>query len=318
MGSTVLFLLLLPFFISPSSSVSFSPHNRCESISIPMCSGIAYNQTIFPNLMGQLTQDAAGQHMSQFVPLIKINCSAHIHFFLCTMYAPVCTILDHALPPCRALCQAARKGCEEVMLQFDFPWPAEFDCNKFPIGGKPDELCVGDTDSQMVGVSDERLERYRTSSPPPGPSTGRRPGDYSQMMNFRCPVQLQMPPELEYRLLIGRDQVVEDCGAPCYHNITFFDREQIRFSHAWVFSWSLICLLSCLFTLATFVIERSRFPYPERPIVYLALCYCAIAVVFVIGFGHGEDISCNQATVNRSMNYLTERTIKQVRITLST
>lgn len=108
-------------------------HGRCEPITIPMCTGIAYNQTIFPNLMGQLTQDAAGQHMSQFVPLIKINCSAHIHFFLCAMYAPVCTILDHAIPPCRALCQAARKGCEEVMLQFDFPWPTEFECSKFPV-----------------------------------------------------------------------------------------------------------------------------------------------------------------------------------------
>ena len=36
-----------------------------------MCADIAYNETIFPNLMGQLTQDIAGQHMSQYVPLIK-------------------------------------------------------------------------------------------------------------------------------------------------------------------------------------------------------------------------------------------------------
>ena len=36
-----------------------------------MCQDIAYNETIFPNLMGQLTQDIAGQHMAQYVPLIK-------------------------------------------------------------------------------------------------------------------------------------------------------------------------------------------------------------------------------------------------------
>ncbi len=29
-----------------------APHDRCEPITIPMCMGIAYNQTIFPNLMG--------------------------------------------------------------------------------------------------------------------------------------------------------------------------------------------------------------------------------------------------------------------------
>ena len=36
-----------------------------------MCADLPYNETIFPNLMGQLTQDIAGQHMSQYVPLIK-------------------------------------------------------------------------------------------------------------------------------------------------------------------------------------------------------------------------------------------------------
>lgn len=56
----------------------------------------------------------------------------------------------------------------------------------------------------------------------------------------------------------------------------------------------------------------SRFPYPERPIIYLALCHCFIAIVFIIGYAHEEDITCNEAVANRSMNFLTEKTIKQV------
>ena len=44
-------------------------------------------------------------------------------------------------------------------------------------------------------------------------------------------------------------QVVEDCGAPCYHNITFFNKPDIQTAHVWIFSWSLLCLVSCLFTL---------------------------------------------------------------------
>jgi frizzled protein 1/7 len=121
-----------------------------------------------------------------------------------------------------------------------------------------------------------------------------------------------VPAELEYQLLIGSDQVISDCGAPCYHNITFFDKDEIHFVQTWVVTFSVICILSCVFTLATFVVDRDRFPYPERPIVYLALCFGAVAAVYVVGYAHGEDIACNHAVANRTMNFLTERTIKQV------
>ena len=90
-------------------------------------------------------------------------------------------------------------------------------------------------------------------------------------------------------------QVIENCGAPCYHNITFFDGEQVRFSQTWVLAWSLVSLASCAFTVATFLVDRGRFPYPERPIVYLALCYGAAAAVLILGCAHGDDIACNHS-----------------------
>ena len=105
--------------------------------------------------------------------------------------------------------------------------------------------------------------------------------------------------------------MIENCGAPCYHNITFFDRDQVQFSQSWVFAWSLASLVSCAFTVATFLVDRSRFPYPERPIVYLALCYGAAAAVLIIGYAHGDDIACNHSVYNSTENFLTERTIKQ-------
>ncbi len=196
----------------------FSHHDRCEPITIPMCSGIAYNDTIFPNLMGNGNQEEAGKDMSNYVPLIKINCSPDIQLFLCSLYAPVCTILDYAIPPCRALCLSARQGCEQLMLKFDFSWPREFECDHFPVGGKPDEVCVGDPDRSSTSnsyssvstpnLSNEDLERIRTASAAAGGSRApTRPDDFSRMMDFKCPVQLQMPPELEYELHIGHDQV---------------------------------------------------------------------------------------------------------------
>ena len=52
---------------------------------------------------------------------------------------------------CRSLCMAARHNCEDIMKQFDYSWPAEFECSKFPVGGNPERLCVGDTDELTVG-----------------------------------------------------------------------------------------------------------------------------------------------------------------------
>ena len=192
-------------------------HDRCEPISkINMCKGIPYNETIFPNLRGHDTQEEADQAMSGFYPLIKINCSADIQLFLCALYAPVCTMLNYPLPPCRALCLSAKRGCEEVMSQFDYPWPSYFDCNNFPVGGKPDELCVGN--SQHTSFSDSDLERMKTSTYKPS-----RPGDIQ--MNFECPVQLQMPDDYEYKLYIGHDQVrlLFTFGKTVLQTITFWN-----------------------------------------------------------------------------------------------
>ena len=46
---------------------------------------------------------------------------------------------------------AARHNCEDIMKQFDYSWPAEFECSKFPVGGNPERLCVGETDELNVG-----------------------------------------------------------------------------------------------------------------------------------------------------------------------
>ena len=54
-----------------------------------------------PNLLGHAKQEEAGMEVHQFFPLVKVQCSKHLQFFLCSVYAPVCTILEEAIPPCR-------------------------------------------------------------------------------------------------------------------------------------------------------------------------------------------------------------------------
>lgn len=44
----------------------------------------------------------------------------------------------------------------------------------------------------------------------------------------------------------------------------------------------------------TFVIDNTRFRYPERPIVFLAVCYLIVGCAYVGGLGAGDSISCRE------------------------
>ncbi|XP_063847406.1 frizzled-1-like [Scylla paramamosain] len=116
---------------------------RCEPITVTLCKDIQYNTTIMPNLLNHHTQEEAGMEVHQFFPLVRVQCSPDLQLFLCSVYVPVCTILDRPLPPCRHLCLSAKDGCEDLMNKFGFQWPESLDCNKFPAG--PNEPCVGST-----------------------------------------------------------------------------------------------------------------------------------------------------------------------------
>nr|7N95_B Chain B, Frizzled-2 [Homo sapiens]7N97_B Chain B, Frizzled-2 [Homo sapiens]7N9S_B Chain B, Frizzled-2 [Homo sapiens] len=117
-------------------------HGFCQPISIPLCTDIAYNQTIMPNLLGHTNQEDAGLEVHQFYPLVKVQCSPELRFFLCSMYAPVCTVLEQAIPPCRSICERARQGCEALMNKFGFQWPERLRCEHFPRHGA-EQICVG-------------------------------------------------------------------------------------------------------------------------------------------------------------------------------
>ena len=59
--------------------------------------------------------------------------------------------------------------------------------------------------------------------------------------------------------------------------------------------WASLCLVSTLLTVFTFIQNTSRFLYPERPIVFLAMCYAVYATAYVIRAIVGPTaISCDQ------------------------
>ncbi|XP_056617702.1 frizzled-1 [Triplophysa dalaica] len=257
--------------------MSVPEHGFCQPITIPLCTDIAYNETIMPNLLGHTNQEDAGLEVHQFYPLVKVQCSPDLKFFLCSMYAPVCTVMEQALPPCRSLCERARQGCEALMNKFGFQWPDSLACESFPVHGG--ELCVGQNTSEQPAH--------------PTPDATLPTPDHFARGHFKCPASLNVPPYLSYRFL-GE----ENCAAPCepkkHHGMMYFSEDEQRFARIWIGIWSVLCCASTLFTVLTYLVDMKRFSYPERPIVFLSGCYTMVSVAYIAGFLLEDKVACNE------------------------
>lgn len=279
-------------------------HGRCEPITIPFCMGIAYNETIMPNLLGQQRQDEAGFEVQQYYPLVKIQCSHDLQFFLCSVFVPVCTIIERPIPPCRSLCVSARNGCESIMNRFQIEWPDNLECSKFPENG---QLCVGENNVTNTTPTPQTGLIEQNGKDLSAPGSRHFSGDqgYSNNPNsfdigFVCPQQFRIESTSNkkrsdrsnqvYTLKVG-NKVVKDCGVPCD---AFWSEDQMRKARILVASWSVLCAISCLFTSLTFAIDTHRFRYPERPIIFLSLCYLMVSVSYLIGYLSGNNVACNK------------------------
>ncbi|XP_033862221.1 secreted frizzled-related protein 3-like isoform X1 [Acipenser ruthenus] len=107
----------------------------CESIRIPMCRSMPWNMTKMPNHLHHSTQANAILAIEQFEGLLGIKCSQDLLFFLCAMYAPICTIdFQHdPIKPCKSVCERAKSGCEPVMKRYNHTWPESLACEDLPV-----------------------------------------------------------------------------------------------------------------------------------------------------------------------------------------
>lgn len=190
---------------SPSEHL-FPQNNRCERITIPLCLDLEYNKTVMPNSIGHSKQEEAALEVHQFIPLVKVDCSPDLKFFLCSLYAPPCTILEEPIRPCRSLCESARR-CESLMNSFSFQWPENLECSKFPeYGGE--QICIGrNTSTPNTAVNPTFKPRTQVQN-----GKGQlRPVQPHRDLGFVCPVQLKIPTGWGYLLTVG--QKVGTCGS---------------------------------------------------------------------------------------------------------
>ncbi len=98
---------------------------------------------------------------------------------------------------------------------------------------------------------------------------------------------------LGYRLIDNDDDPSrKKCLPPCYSPY-FSDEQSKSMMNIWLTFLSLLCAISCAFVLLTFFLDITRFKYPQRPIIFLALCYFFVSCGYLIrlGLGH-ENVAC--------------------------
>lgn len=95
-----------------------------------------------------------------------------------------------------------------------------------------------------------------------------------------------------------------NCGGP------FAGTQDRHFTQFWLALWSSLSLVSSLVTVATFLINTSRFQYPERPIIYISVCYAMVSIAYVIRLAVGHDaIVCDNLGDSGSRGLLRMETI---------
>ncbi|XP_013387590.1 frizzled-7 [Lingula anatina] len=120
---------------------------------------LGYNLTSLPNLLNHASVADAALELHQFWPLVKVECSAALRPYLCSLYFPMCLPNQGTLSPCRRLCEAAYKGCAPLMRRFGFRWPRALRCGQWTDEGSCYE---GPVDLLSHKPGDICLQRYNS------------------------------------------------------------------------------------------------------------------------------------------------------------
>ena len=297
------------------------PIGSCQLITeVSMCLNVDWKNASFPNLRQHTTQSEADRELIGYLPLVTQQCSNAIVHFLCAVYAPFCQESASlgrpvTLRPCRETCEYVRAGCEPVLLANQFQWPSHLDCENFPSendgDGTIESLCfnidtdnvsiptdivapdpTGSTDPMDTQVVDQSTttttrttvtstssvsaQRPTPTSTPNGTMTGGNIG-----VAPVCPTNLALAGiSLSNSSYIFAE--INDCAVVC-EGVYFTDIERNIVAPVFILICAILCIGFTLFTVGTFLIDRQRYHYPERPVIFLALCYLILSFAFVVG-----------------------------------
>ncbi|XP_055710869.1 frizzled-3 [Phlebotomus papatasi] len=233
---------------------------QCERIAIPVCQGLGYNLTAMPNLAGHTTQHEAEIMMNELEPILESRCSKQARFLFCATMFPLCSPeVPRPVPACRNLCETVRSDCSEI----PGVWPKFLDCDSLPQPGN-NELCMQ--------IPQERDVEQQPSS--------------HQAPNLWPWLNLKLPNTHLFKLPsvatcpVNFTLAVDECVPLCRADALFTARQK-KAAETWILVLAAICFLFTLFSLVTFWTETTRFGFPERPVLFLTLCYNLLSICYL-------------------------------------
>lgn len=269
-------LVVLAYLPNPCASCATRttppPGADCKNISssqyanvnFKLCNHL-YRESYFSSIDGTPEATTLHTYLQGGTNGDEQQCSRYFPLHVCLSILPVCKAnATNALqlrPPCQDLCRQVLGDCAGELI-VDLDPECLFHCDELP-----ETDCVGLQDAIVTEnlpptVSPtSSLTIISTASPTPSPSSSP-PLNKTQSP---CPTESQ----------------------------TYFSDESKTFAKGWVAFWSILCFLSTLITLLTFCLDTSRFQYPWRPLVYLALSFHIHTLGYFLAFivGH-HSVTC--------------------------
>ena len=267
----VLFLLT---FVTINSS-----NDKCQKIKVKTCISEIYNNTNgfskqYLSILGNTRMpNKFKQNQTEVENAFRIfnsvhksfsKCSQHLKLFLCVAHLPICFHKWYPIYPCPSMCNEVKSNCKYYINSLPSKLRRAFECDIYEI--YKDNTCFSVNITKLS--KPKQTKRYK----------------------FECPLELRVHPSKKYSLKVG-DETVANCGVPCQDD-ALIGRSERQFARYWILAWAILCFASTLFTIATYFIDRTRFRYPERPIILISGCYCMISIAYICGAFLGSSASC--------------------------
>lgn len=241
-----------------------SPNVEEECVAIPSSSSCSrfYSHTTFPNNITTSTSDAETtlQTYSVFYTSSAFNCTPYNHLYVCLALMPHCTAAagpSRARPPCKSFCDRMRANCQSTIMNNG---GSALDvrclignCNRYPTTD-----CV---------ALDDPLVQAVVGTQSPGTTEGPTATD-------------------------GREFCSENETDCCNYDYYFSDSSK-EFALGWAAFWAVCCFISTTVTILTFLLDPSRFEYPWRPVIYLALSFNIHSLGYFLSYAIGRsNVTC--------------------------
>ena len=292
-------LLFVIFQFVDSQPGSPGPDDpQCIPIDNDLCRMVGWSEGTVPNFLEQQNIRIINEESSQYLPLYDTGCSNAFLHFLCSIYYPPCfrsnvTGSEQLVIwlPCQELCDYVYCSCLSAVLELGGEWSESLRCTRFPSYRKGETCFPGNIDLEFFeGLT---LPDIPGRTPPPRvmrctdfsintttSATTQATGPTLSLSTSLCPIpNLAAPNGSADQYSLGQQL---GCSISCDPAELFGDDNAGSILSITVLVFSGLGLGLCLTMLSTFLIDRSRFSYPERPIVYVTISLAVVNAVLAL------------------------------------